>query len=779
MRKRPSRAGGGLFRRKARSGIRERLVFWLLAFGIVPVTVTALLAYWALTRAEERAAGNRLVAVAERVAGGVDAEVRMLVQNLGGPDPGFTGLARHMFPLPARAELARIQARDSVRYVAVSVADSMGNIIATTGPDIGPVVRDEDWWRIAWNRGAGSTYISRLLRMEEDRLRVPADTESRPELAADPDPVGEQFLSVVIALPVRNEQGRAIGVLKATVDVSGLDGIVRGGRAGATGSATITSGYGDILAAAMPGSGRAPVVTTDRHHRFAVGIPGWFAGRGLSGREAIIGFAPVKATAGRSQAGFGGTGWYVTAEQDRAEVLQPVREFGRYAVIVGLLVATMILLVGLVLSRRIARPLVELRDGARRIGSGKLDLRLSLKTGDEIEDLADEFNAMAGRLDESRRGLEERVRVATAELAREHGSLQAIVAALGEGLMVLDTQLNIVLWNRAAERMTGFSAQEVIGRGCDSVIATEREGRARLCFEGCPARAAIAARSAVTSPDMSAVISCRDGRRLPVTYTATPLLDTAGRATGCVVVLRDITREKEIDRLKSEVISTVSHELRSPLSSIIGFAELLDDPTLTEEKRNQYNRFILTEGRRLERMVDNFLALSRIEAGRLELELEEVDLREIIAEVFAHEAAPNPRHRLRCDITPGFPRIRADRERIKRVLHNLIANAVKYSPDGGPVVVSAAAGEERVEVSVRDQGIGIRAEDQERLFHRFQRLHRSERPDIRGTGLGLAISASIVKEHGGEVRVESVYGTGSTFTVILPRAGPKDGPERG
>jgi two-component system sensor histidine kinase VicK len=203
---------------------------------------------------------------------------------------------------------------------------------------------------------------------------------------------------------------------------------------------------------------------------------------------------------------------------------------------------------------------------------------------------------------------------------------------------------------------------------------------------------------------------------------------------------------------------------------------MLLDPKLPEEKRRTFAEIIAREGRRLERLVQDFLTLSRIEAGRFELELSKVDVRAVAEDIVRLESEHQKNHTLENRLPESFPEIVADRERLKRVLYNLVSNAIKYSPDGGKVTITGRARDSEVDISVTDEGIGIREQDLDRLFKRFERVNREATPNVSGTGLGLSICASIVGKHGGRIAVESEYGRGSTFTVTLPTSGPSPEP---
>ncbi|MBP2651318.1 MAG: yycG 6 [Firmicutes bacterium] len=226
---------------------------------------------------------------------------------------------------------------------------------------------------------------------------------------------------------------------------------------------------------------------------------------------------------------------------------------------------------------------------------------------------------------------------------------------------------------------------------------------------------------------------------------------------------------QELDHLKSELINTVSHELRTPLASILGFAELLLKKTNSPARATKYLETIYNEAVRLTGLINNFLDLQRMEAGRLEFTKSTVDLGRLINKNVELYQAQSSQHNLIEDIEDGLPLVRVDAERIDQVLGNLLSNAIKYSPSGGNVVVRAfCSSSDMVEVEVEDYGLGIPEDAQDNLFQPFFRVDNSDRRQIGGTGLGLAISRKIIRAHGGELKVRSVHGQGSIFTISLP-----------
>lgn len=234
---------------------------------------------------------------------------------------------------------------------------------------------------------------------------------------------------------------------------------------------------------------------------------------------------------------------------------------------------------------------------------------------------------------------------------------------------------------------------------------------------------------------------------------------------------------ERLNRAKSEFVSIVSHEFRTPLTGIQGFSEMMRDENLTLDEMREYAGDINKDAQRLNRMINEMLDLDRMESGRMTLHPERIDLNAVIAEV-ADRVRPNaPNHTLTLDLQPDLPQIHADRDRMTQVASNLLNNAVKYSPTGGRITMTTRADGEAVRLEVRDEGLGIPPDALEAIFERYSRVDSQATKDIQGTGLGLPIVRQIVQLHGGKVWAESELGHGSVFRVVLPLAGVGGGVE--
>ena len=361
-------------------------------------------------------------------------------------------------------------------------------------------------------------------------------------------------------------------------------------------------------------------------------------------------------------------GWQVLVEQPLEEAFAPLSAsiFRTVVLLVAGLAAAV--LASLVLARRMVRPIQAIQAGAARLGAGALDQRIAVRTGDELEALADEFNRMAAQLQESYANLEYRVTERTRDLAE---------------------------------------------------ALREIEEKSRL-------------------------------------------LEVASRH-------------------KSEFLANMSHELRTPLNAVIGFSEVLLEKMFGDlnEKQEEYLQDILTSGQHLLSLINDILDLSKVEAGRMELELDAFSLAETLENglTMIRERASRHGIALSLDLDPDIGLVEADERKVKQVVFNLLSNAVKFTPDGGQVKVLARLAGEEVQVAVQDTGIGVAAADQEHIFEEFRQVGQEAAAKSEGTGLGLTLSRKFVELHGGRIWVESRVGAGSTFTFSLPVRRPVEAEE--
>ncbi|MEA2151452.1 MAG: hypothetical protein QOD69_3282 [Solirubrobacteraceae bacterium] len=348
------------------------------------------------------------------------------------------------------------------------------------------------------------------------------------------------------------------------------------------------------------------------------------------------------------------------------------------------------------------------------------------------------------------------------ELLLQH---RLILDSAGEGIIGIDAAGAVTFANPAAARMTQYAFEEMVGQGLHGLVHHTKVDGTPYPAEECPMVAALAGGASRRSAED--VIWRRDGTCFPVEYTSTPIVDGAG---GAVVVFRDVTERREIERVKDELTSVVSHELRTPLTAIRASLGLLESGVLgpLSAKGQRMIQIAVQNTDRLVRLIDDILDIERIDAGTIHLRPAPCDAAQLIrcATEGLSAVAVDAGVTLTVDAEPT-PFV-ADPDRLMQTLTNLIGNAVRFSPAGSTVRVTAERRNGAIRFSVSDRGRGIPADKLETIFERFQQVDGSDSREKGGTGLGLAICRSIVEHHGGRIWVQSAPGEGSTFSFVVP-----------
>jgi Amt family ammonium transporter len=348
---------------------------------------------------------------------------------------------------------------------------------------------------------------------------------------------------------------------------------------------------------------------------------------------------------------------------------------------------------------------------------------------------------------------------ANEELGTSNERFQTIMKSVRVPIATVDMRRDIVSVNSAFEGLTGWPQEEVPGRNYDVLLALA-VGTKGFTIE---------------EPDTwigRAVITHRAGKQIDVSYTEAPLKDFNGNPVGVVCTMEDISKQAEIDRMKTEFISTVSHELRTPLTSIKGYVDLIleGDTGPISDTQKEFLQIVAQSGDRLTNLINDLLDVERIESGKIFFKKELVNVPPLIYQVlrtFQKEIEKKGLH-LNTKFQKDTMVVEGDRERIEQVLANLVSNAIKYNRPTGCIGVWLRLENHLLRIDVEDSGVGISEENQRRLFEKFFRADTSLTREVGGTGLGLSIVKAIVERLGGTVQVKSKLGEGSTFTVLLP-----------
>ena len=346
----------------------------------------------------------------------------------------------------------------------------------------------------------------------------------------------------------------------------------------------------------------------------------------------------------------------------------------------------------------------------------------------------------------------------TIQLGEQKNKMLAILQGMGDGLLVCDDRGAVIQYNEVAREILHFPEGDLENRPITELCPQLGQLLGITSEAGHPpVRAPHEENFTVGERELRASVA--------------PLFDNRNRYLGLVMVLQDRTRQAEVDRMKSDLISIVSHELRSPLTSIKGYIDLMMSGELGEVPPDQrkYLRIVLNNANRLAKLIDDMLDLSRIESGKLTMSFGKVDIKYLCDLVYLtlKPQAAEKHLDFQLEVTDGLA-VSGDIERLQQALTNLVSNGIKYTPEAGSVRIAACRHNRNVRIDVTDTGFGISLQNQKRLFQRFFRVKNARTRNIGGTGLGLCIARSIIEAHEGQISVVSQEGEGSTFTITLP-----------
>ena len=445
----------------------------------------------------------------------------------------------------------------------------------------------------------------------------------------------------------------------------------------------------------------------------------------------------------------GGAGYIIYVRDDRTTVQALNSELITLiveALVFGLVISV---LLSFLLSKTLITPIERLTEGAERVADGDFSHKIEVASRDEIGVLTRTFNDMARQLKQT---LE--------EVENERNKLGTLFLHMTDGVVAFSWEGAVIQSNPAAERLLGRAIPIGGEENYDTLFAPIAPLRGVL---------------AVEQPGYLDGAMDVDGRSLELLLAP---FDPE-RLGGVLVVIHDVTEQRKTEEMRREFVANVSHELRTPLTNIRSYAETLADNAgaLPPDTEKNFLGVILNESDRMTHIVQDLLTLSRFDSGRTELKLAPFDFERAVRDVYNAILMEAQRHghKVELELENGLPQVTGDRERILQVMMNVVSNAIKYTPDGGRIRISAGRLGARVWMEVADNGIGIPKEDRGRIFERFYRVDKARSRESGGTGLGLSIAKEIVDRHEGTLELVERPGPGLTVRLTLLVEGPRHG----
>ena len=453
--------------------------------------------------------------------------------------------------------------------------------------------------------------------------------------------------------------------------------------------------------------------------------------------------------------------------------------FPKYLLLI-LLVASVSYLIWFLIYKLILKPVIYLNSVAKTIASGNLSQRVSIKALDEVGELGENFNKIINNLPSGMQNLafslrdekknKQKIEENYLKIEREKAKNETLLASIGDAVIAVDEARNIMLINNAAIEMIGVNPSAALGHPYSSILRFLNEA------DKTPAGDFIG--KTLTGQKVTnntrLVLERASGEAVPILQTASPIFDKQNKVTGAVVVLKDITQERELEKLKDEFVSLASHELRTPMTAIKGLISMIfegDYGVINESLKDPLND-VASSTDRLIVLVNDILDVSRIESGRTKFKITEFSVADLASEVINSLIPLAKQKNIRLEvINTSLDKVSADSDKVKQILINLINNALKFT-DQGSVTVSFRDIDNFAYISVTDTGIGISSDNAQKLFGKFIQVSNSQLGRPPGSGLGLYLSREYSRKMGGELWVErSEVGRGTTLTFALPFAG--------
>lgn len=406
----------------------------------------------------------------------------------------------------------------------------------------------------------------------------------------------------------------------------------------------------------------------------------------------------------------------------------------------------------------ILKPLDILTEGTEILRKGNFNHRFDLRSGDELEEVGNSFNLMADKLTQAFQSLEKDKDLISAE----KNELDVVLSSVIDGIIALDFNKNIVLLNKAAQDLTGFTQGEVFGKKIDQVIHLFSDQEEISSKYYCQA-----------SFNQPLKLVGKNGKQVKINMFSSPVSGGIQTRLGCILILHDLSREEELEQMKFDFVSMASHELKTPLTSIIGYISVfLGDykSKIPKEDFDLLNRSLIS-AQQLLRLVQNLLSVNKIEKEQLAVSLEPLDYYLVLSKSVEDLRNQANLKNIVLTLFPPkelLPKVLADSLRLGEVVTNLVANAINYTPAGGKVDIFTQASPDEITTTISDTGVGIPREAIPHLFNKFFRVSNQLQKANKGTGLGLYIAKSIIEKLHGKIWVESEEGKGSKFSFTLP-----------